>query len=105
MEGELMKRSNNYVRIEGCVKEDAKSKRIREGLSAMDFTLVVNGVEKERATYVDCISYGDVVNGLDGYVDKGEYMELEGHLTFRTYTAPDGTKRTGMVVYVDEVLG
>lgn len=98
--------TKNYVNVSGSVKASATAARIRAGLSAINFTLVVDGGEGERPTYVDCMAYGDdIVNGqLEGFVDEGEWLEVEGHLSFRTFTDSNGSRRSGIIVYVENVL-
>lgn len=96
---------NNHVRLVGRVKADAEETTIRKGLTVIDFTLIVEGEGNQRATYVDCVAYGDVAHEqVDGELNKGELVTLEGHLTFRTVTNRDGSKRSALIVYVDDIL-
>ena len=90
----------NHVTLAGTVKQDAIARRVREGLRSMDFTLVT--CTRGKPVYVDCVAYGRVVDEqLEGFVNEGERIEVEGSLSFRTMTAQDGTRRTRSVVYVE----
>lgn len=96
---------DNYVRLVGTVKRDSDANETGNGRSALDFTLVVSGIGNERPTYVDCVAYDQLIveQQLEGFVEAGEVLEVEGHLTFRSYTKPNGMMRSGLVVYVDSV--
>jgi single-stranded DNA-binding protein len=91
---------NNKVHIVGKVKRDAKAVDVRKGMRALNFTLVVE-VDGDKPLYVDCDAYGEVVEELEGYVECGEELEVDGRLTHRTYTGTDGRVRTGMRVRVE----
>ena len=96
---------DNYVRIVGTAKYDSEAREIREGLMVLNFTLVVDGVGNERPTFVDCVAYDQhiVREQMEGFVEAGEEFEVEGHLTFRSFTQSNGVLRSGMVVYVDSM--
>lgn len=96
---------DNYVRIVGTVKRSVEAREIRSGLSALDLTLVVDGVGGERPTFVDCVVYDQQIvrEQLEGFVEEGETYMVEGHLTFRSFTQSNGVMRTGLVVYVESM--
>ena len=93
--------NNNSVHVIGRVKRDARAVAVREGLSVLNFALVVE-MEGEKPLYVDCAAYGDAAESLDGYVECGEVLSVDGWLSHRTYTGGDGRVRTSMVVMVEE---
>lgn len=93
----------NHVILTGTAKASVEATTLRDGHRVMDFTLVVRDNVSRRPTFVDCVAKGaEIVDGqLEGFVNEGEEFEVEGHLTFRTFTRPDGTMRSGLVVYVE----
>lgn len=92
--------TGNSVVITGRVKRDASARVIRDGLSVLNFTLMVYE-GNERWAYVDCSAYADACDQLEGYVEADEQVTVHGHLSFRTYTDGGGRKRTGIVVMVE----
>ena len=90
----------NYVRLVGTVKRDATSELIRKGLPVLNFCLEV-GADGDRRVFVDCIAYGDTVEDFEGFVSAGEAIEVEGYLSFRTYTDGDGSRKTMQFVHVE----
>lgn len=93
--------SDNYVHLRGFVKRDAQSRHVRDGLTIMDFTLVVPSGDTARDVYVDCVAYGRVVGDADGYVEEGELISVEGRIGFRTWTDTHGIRKRGCIIVVD----
>lgn len=89
----------NYVHLTGTVKADAEARDVRNGLRCIDFTLVVNF--HNRPMYTNCTAYGEAAESLDGYVEEGERLEIEGNLTFRTFTDKFGNRTTRHIVRVE----
>ena len=94
---------SNYVHIVGRCMRSADANKIREGLSALNFSLAVPDFGNDRDVFVDCIAYGEAVEDLEGFVSEGETLHIEGHLSFRSFTDTRGFRRTGRVVIVDKV--
>lgn len=94
--------NGNYVRLVGTVKRDATREWIRKGLPVMNFTVVVPS-DGERGAYVDCVAYGEIVEEFDGYVSEGEAIEVEGYLSFRSYTDSEGCRKTMQFVHVESM--
>ena len=94
---------DNFVHLTGVIKRDAEARRVREGLHIMDFTIVVGAEEGRRGTYIDCEAYGPAIEATEGYVEEGELVTIEGHFGFRTWTDPNGVRRSGRVIIVDEI--
>lgn len=98
----------NRVHIEGVVKRDAEASSPRPGVRVMNFTLSVQDpINDGMLTYVDCFAATDIVDQMDGYVEEGETMAIDGFLTFRTITDYKGRKKSTIIVYVQgfEELG
>lgn len=91
----------NHAHLEGTVKRDAEAKETRHGTRVMDFCLVVpTGTDKD--VYVDCFAENGVLDALEGFVEEGERLAVEGHITFRTHTQ-DRLRRSAYQFYVEEV--
>lgn len=96
--------SYNNVHIEGTVKRDAEFSSPRNGVELLGFTLTVRDPTNDNLDiYVDCFAGTDVTKKLEGYVNEGERLAVDGHLTFRTATDHKGRKRSALMVYVDDV--
>lgn len=93
----------NFVRISGSVLRDEDARYVRAGLKIIDFALAVDDPDGERPVYVDCYGTNDACDTLGGFVEEGEELIVEGHLTFRTFTTKNGQRRSGTVVYVESV--
>lgn len=94
----------NYVSVRGRVLRDERERFVRDGLSVIDFTLAVDYPDGDKPVYVDCYGCNDACDALDGFVEAGEVISVEGYLTFRTYTTKSGQRRSGMVVYAESVV-
>lgn len=98
---------NNYVRLAGTVKREAVA-----GSSVLDFALeVVN--ERGRFDIYDCrlTSQSAAYEQLEGFVNEGEPLEVEGHLERRTVTKEERvglvtvtTRYTTTIIYVDNII-
>ena len=97
---------NNYVRLVGTATGEAKARG-----GKIQFTLnVPNG--KGDWMFFDCLTTksSEAFDKLEGFVNEGECLEVEGHLikNTKTDTGKVGntrieTKTTCVMVYVDDV--
>ena len=69
--------------------------------AVVDFGLAVNnrwtskdGEKKEEVCFVDCRAFGRAAENINKYLSKGRQLLVEGRLTFDSWTAQDGTKRS-----------
>lgn len=99
-----MASDSNFVRVRGRVLRNEEERVVRAGLRIIDFALAVDDPDGDRPVYVDCYGTNEACQTLGGYVDEGEELMVEGHLTFRTFTAKNGQRRSGTVVYVEKVV-
>ena len=74
----------------------------------VDFGLAVNrrwkgqdGENREETCFVDCRAFGRLAENINKYLTKGRPLFVEGRLTFNTWTAQDGTKRSKHRVTVE----
>ncbi len=76
--------------------------------AVVDFGLAVNrkwtsqsGEKKEEVCFVDCRAFGRTAENINKYLEKGRQLFIEGRLTFDSWTAQDGTKRSKHRVTVE----
>jgi len=76
--------------------------------AVVDFGLATNrrwtgqdGSQREETCFVDCRAFGRLAENMNKYLTKGRPVFIEGRLTFDTWTAQDGTKRSRHRVTVE----
>ena len=76
--------------------------------AVVDFGIAVNrkwtsqsGEKKEEVCFVDCRAFGRTAENINKYLEKGRQLFIEGRLTFDSWTAQDGTKRSKHRVTVE----
>jgi len=76
--------------------------------AVVDFGLAVNrrwtgrdGSQKDETCFVDCRAFGRRAENINKYLKKGKPLFIEGRLTFDTWTAQDGTKKSRHRVTVE----
>jgi single-strand DNA-binding protein len=76
--------------------------------AVVDFGLAVNrrwtgqdGNQREETCFVDCRAFGRQAETMNKYLSKGRPVFIEGRLTFDSWTAQDGTKRSRHRVTVE----
>lgn len=69
--------------------------------AVVDFGLATNrrwtaqdGNQREETCFIDCRAFGRQAENMNKYLSKGRLVFIEGRLTFDTWTAQDGTKRS-----------
>ena len=60
-----------------------------------------DGEKKEDTCFVDCTAFGRPAETINKYLSKGRPVFVEGRLTFSSWTAQDGTKRSRLKVTVE----
>lgn len=94
----------NFVRVEGKVKRDSEATRPNDGVEVMDFCLEVpTGLGDRSEVYVDVFAATDACRQVDGFVEKGERLSVEGRLTFKTITDYGGNRKSRMMVYAEVI--
>jgi single-stranded DNA-binding protein len=76
---------------------------VREGLEVIDFCLEVPSGDAGKNVYVDCEAYGTVVDYMEGFVEGGETITVEGRIAYRSWTDSRGVLHSGKIIIVDEV--
>jgi single-strand DNA-binding protein len=98
----------NKVLLIGRLTRDPQLSYLPSQTAVVDFGLAVNrnwtgrdGEKKEETCFVDCRAFGRLAENINKYLKKGRSLFVEGRLTFDTWTAQDGTKRSRHRVTVE----
>ena len=91
----------NKVVILGNLTRDPELSYTPNQTPVVDFGMATNrkwkgqdGQEKEEVCFVDCRMFGKRAEVINKYVHKGDKFLIEGRLTFDSWEAQDGTKRS-----------
>lgn len=102
--------SINRVDISGNLVRDAEVKQTQGGMAVCQFTLAVNDRRKndmgewaDKPNYVDCVMFGARAERLGPMLRKGKHAAIDGKLSYRSWEAKDGSKRSKLEVVVDEI--
>lgn len=98
----------NKVFLMGNLTRDPQLSYTPSQTAVVDFGLAVNrrwkgqdGENREETCFVDCRAFGRLAENINKYLTKGRPLFVEGRLTFNTWTAQDGTKRSKHRVTVE----
>ena len=98
----------NKVLLIGNLTRDPQLSYTPNQTAVVDFGLAVNrrwkgqdGESKEETCFVDCRAFGRLAENINKYMTKGRPLFVEGRLTFDSWTAQDGTKRSKHRVTVE----
>jgi single-strand DNA-binding protein len=98
----------NKVLLMGNLTRDPQLSYTPNQTAVVDFGLAVNrkwkgqdGENKEDTCFVDCQAFGRTAENINKYLTKGRPLFVEGRLTFNSWTAQDGTKRSKHRVTVE----
>jgi single-strand DNA-binding protein len=98
----------NKVFLMGNLTRDPQLSYTPNQTAVVDFGLAVNrkwkgqdGENKEETCFVDCQAFGRTAENINKYLTKGRPLFVEGRLTFNSWTAQDGTKRSKHRVTVE----
>jgi single-strand DNA-binding protein len=91
----------NKVLLLGNLTRDPQLSYTPNQTAVVDFGLATNrrwtgpnGNQREETCFVDCRAFGRQAENINKYLTKGRPVFIEGRLTFDTWTAQDGTKRS-----------
>jgi single-strand DNA-binding protein len=100
--------SLNKVLMMGNLTRDPQLSYTPNQTAVVDFGLAVNrrwtgqdGNQREETCFVDCRAFGRQAENINKYLNKGRLVFIEGRLTFDSWTAQDGTKRSRHRVTVE----
>lgn len=98
----------NKVLLMGNLTRDPQLSYLPSQTAVVDFGLAVNrkwkskdGNERDETCFIDCKAFGRIAENLNKYLNKGDPLFVEGRLTFDSWTAQDGTKRSKHRVVVE----
>jgi len=98
----------NKVLLIGNLTRDPQLSYLPSQTAVVDFGLAVNrrwkgqdGENREETCFIDCRAFGRQAENINKYLSKGRQLLVEGRLTFNSWTAQDGTKRSKHRVTVE----
>ena len=98
----------NKVLLMGNLTRDPQLSYLPSQTAVVDFGLAVNrkwtskeGQSKEETCFVDCRAFARQAENINKYLSKGRPLFIEGRLTFNSWTAQDGSKRSKLRVTVE----
>lgn len=101
--------SFNKVIMLGNLTRDPQLSYTPSQTAVVDFGLAMNrrwvgqdGSQKEETCFVDCRMFGKRAEVINKYLRKGQPLFVEGRLSFESWTAQDGSKRSRHRVTVEE---
>lgn len=101
----------NRVTITGNLVRDAELRSTASGSGVLGFTVAVNdrvknnqtGQWEDRANYIDCTIFGSRAETLSRLLHKGSKVAIAGKLHWSSWEAKDGSKRSKVEVWPDDV--
>ncbi len=100
--------SFNKVLLMGNLTRDPQLSYTPSQTAVVDFGVATNrkwtaqdGSQRDETCFVDCRAFGRMAENLNKYMSKGKPIFIEGRLTYDTWTAQDGTKRSRHRVTVE----
>jgi single-strand DNA-binding protein len=98
----------NKIFLMGNLTRDPQLSYLPSETAVVEFGLAVNrrwtgkdGTKKEETCFVDCRAFGRHAENINKYLSKGRALFVEGRLSFDSWTAQDGTKRSKHRVTVE----
>jgi single-strand DNA-binding protein len=102
--------SYNKVLLLGNLTRDPQLSYTPNQTAVVDFGLATNrkwtaqdGSQREETCFVDCRAFGRMAENINKYMRKGRLLFVEGRLTFDSWTAQDGSKKSKHRVTVENV--
>ncbi len=98
----------NKILLMGNLTRDPQLSYTPNQTAVVDFGLATNrrwtgqdGSQREETCFVDCRAFGRQAENINKYLTKGRPVFVEGRLTFDSWTAQDGTRRSKHRVTVE----
>jgi single-strand DNA-binding protein len=98
----------NKVILLGNLTRDPQLSYTPNQTAVVDFGLATNrkwtgqdGSAREETCFVDCRAFGRSAENINKYCQKGRPLLVEGRLTFNSWQAQDGSKRSKLRVTVE----
>ena len=93
----------NSVHIIGSVIRDANPRSSRSGCAVYFSLKVPSTFRKNELVYVDCVAFPETFDQFEGFLERGETVEVEGSLQFRKFYDEYGNNARGLEVVADKV--
>jgi single-strand DNA-binding protein len=100
--------SYNKVLLLGNLTRDPQLSYTPNQTAVVDFGVATNrkwtaqdGSQREETCFVDCRAFGRMAENINKFFSKGKPIFLEGRLTFDSWTAQDGSKKSKLRVTVE----
>jgi len=100
----------NKVLLLGNLTRDPQLSYTPNQTAVVDFGLATNrkwtgpdGSPREETCFVDCRAFGRMAENINKFMRKGRLIFVEGRLTFDSWTAQDGSKKSKHRVTVENV--
>ncbi|MHC4265604.1 MAG: single-stranded DNA-binding protein [Planctomycetota bacterium] len=98
----------NKVLLMGNLTRDPQLTYLPSQTAVVEFGLASNrrwksqeGQQREETCFIDCRAFGRMAENINKYLTKGRPVFIEGRLTFDSWTAQDGSKRSKHRVTVE----
>lgn len=98
----------NKVLLLGNLTRDPQLSYTPSQTAVVDFGLATNrrwtaqdGSQRDETCFVDCRAFGRMAENINKFFTKGRPIFLEGRLTFDSWTAQDGSKKSRLRVTVE----
>jgi len=98
----------NKVFLAGNLTRNPELKYLPSQTAVVEFGMAINREWKDKAgekqsevCFVDCVAFGKMAENINKYVGKGDPFFVEGRLTFDSWAAQDGSKRSKHRVTVE----
>jgi single-strand DNA-binding protein len=98
----------NKVLLMGNLTRDPRLSYTPNQTAVVDFGLATNrrwtgqdGTQHDETCFVDCQAFGRMAENINKYFKKGRPIFIEGRLTFDSWTAQDGSKKSKLRVTVE----
>ena len=97
--------SFNRVVLAGNLTRDPELRFTQEGVPVCSFSIAVDRIrsKSEAVDYFNVSCWRELAERVANYKKKGDPILVEGRLKYRTWQAPDGTKRSAVDVVADRV--
>lgn len=95
----------NRVVLAGNLVRDPELRFTSNGVPVCSFSLAVNRVrsKEEAVDFFNVSAWRELGETIANYKKKGDPLLVEGRLQYRTWEAPDGTKRSAVDVVADGI--
>jgi single-strand DNA-binding protein len=103
--------SDTSITIIGNLTKDPEVRFTNNGNAMVSFSVAVNKSKKNKETgewdneahFFDCTAFGEIADNFANSFTKGNRVIVYGELQQRKYQAQDGTEKTKVELFVQEI--